>query len=133
MGSTVKIDSLASAVDDILKDYGDNVGLALKETIKKAGKDAAKELRATSPKRTGKYAKGWSTTTTVDSSAKTEVVVHNKKEYQLAHLLEHGHAQVTKGGRTVGFVKGQPHIAQVEERVTKELETSIESILRRGV
>ena len=130
--SKVSIDNLSDEIRDILEEYGDNIELAMKDTIKKAGKEAAKELRATSPSRTGRYARSWTSTTTLDSSAKTEVVVHNAKEYRLAHLLEHGHAMVTRGGRTVGRVQAFPHIAKVEEKVTSELEKKIESIIRRG-
>lgn len=125
-------DKLAVALQDILDEYSDHIELAMKESIKKAGKEAAKELRATSPKRTGKYAKGWTSKAVIDSSAKTEVVVHNAKAYQLAHLLENGHAQVTKGGRTVGWTDGIKHIQPVEEKVTEQLERQIETIIRRG-
>ena len=130
----VSIDNVADAITDILDEYSGNIELAMKDTIKKAGKEAAKELRATSPKRPGggSYAKGWTSKVTLDSSAKTEVVVHNKTEYRLAHLLENGHAMVTKGGRTVGFVQGQPHIKKVEEKATAELEAKITEIIRRG-
>ena len=128
----VSIDNVADAITDILDEYSGNIELAMKDTIKKEGKEAVKELRATSPHRTGKYAKGWTSKVTLDSSAKTEVVVHNKTEYRLAHLLENGHAMVTKGGRTVGFVQGQPHIKKVEEKATAELEAKITEIIRRG-
>ena len=128
----VSIDNVADAITDILDEYSGNIELAMKDTIKKEGKEAAKELRATSPHRTGDYSKGWTSKVTLDSSAKTEVVVHNKTEYRLAHLLENGHYQVTKGGRTVGWTEGKKHILPVEEKATAELEAKITEIIRRG-
>ena len=62
----VSIDKVADAITDILDEYSGNIELAMKDTIKKEGKEAAKELRATSPHRTGDYAKGWTTKVTLE-------------------------------------------------------------------
>ena len=50
------------------------------------------------PKRTGKYAKSWSTKKTKENSHSLEMTVHSKNRYQLAHLLEKGYAK-RGGGR----------------------------------
>ena len=49
---------------------------------------------------------------------------HSPKKYQLAHLLEKGHAK-RGGGRT----KAMPHIAPAEENAVKELENDIKKAL----
>jgi hypothetical protein len=64
------------------------------------GKKLAKELKEKSPKRTGKYAKGWRSTVRKESAVGAEVVVHNKI-YRLTHLLEKGHAK-RGGGKSRG-------------------------------
>ena len=53
------------------------------------------------------------------------MTVHSKDRYQIAHLLEHGHAK--RGG---GRVAGREHIAPAEERGNRELVQKIERGLR---
>ncbi len=53
-----------------------------------------------------------------------EVVVHSRNRYQLAHLLEFGHAK--RGG---GRVPGRAHIAPAEEKGIRELEREIQKAL----
>ena len=120
----VKLDDLAATVEKTLSNYADDVNDIVKQEIKDAGKEAVKELKEKSPKRTGKYAKGWRSTVQKESAIGAEVVVHNKI-YGLTHLLEKGHAK--RGG---GRVEGTPHIAPVEEEITGKLSDEIEKELK---
>ena len=99
MSKTVNPKTFAQAVNDYLEIYVENIGEDFEETSNEIGKEARDELRQTSPKKRGQYAKGW----TVSKSRKKKnyyaVRVHNKTHYQLTHLLEFGHA-TSNGGRT---------------------------------
>ena len=111
---------LQSEVNKIFDQYGQNVSKALSASIEEVAKESAKKLRKSSPVRTGKYAKGW--TQKVESGrVRVSATVYGKSgTYQLAHLLEHGHAK--RGG---GRVPGNPHIAPVEEWATGEIEKKV--------
>lgn len=124
MGNTVKIDQLATEIMNELTEYADMATDDMKAAVKKAGTSVKKDIQSTAPKDTGKYAKSW-TKTTKETSNSLEITVYSPSKYQLAHLLEFGHAK-RGGGRT----KAQPHIAPAEERGVETLEREIEKALR---
>lgn len=126
MSRTVKADKLADAVNEILKAYGDHVTAGMKELVKKIANEAKQETRNASPKRTGKYRKGWAVKDT-STRLSAEAIVHNRTSYQLTHLLEKGHA-LRRGGRTIGHVKAFPHIGPAEERAVKNFEKAVEKL-----
>lgn len=80
--------------------------------VKKAANKTRNELKsgALTPANTGKYAEGWGTTTVRDEDDWCEIVVHNKKRWQLTHLLEKGHAKFLWGRPTGERVPAYPHI-----------------------
>ena len=110
------VDSLSKEIEKALKEYTEEVEIALDNTKKDLARQGIKELKAKSPVRTGKYAKSWTR-----KKRGKKIILHNK-EYQLTHLLEKGHAK--RGG---GRVAARVHIAPVE----RGLHTSAEGILRR--
>lgn len=127
MSSRIQIDQLAATVMKELEEYADTTTDGVKAAVKKAANTVKKEISATAPVRTGKYAKSWATKTTAESSHALEITVHSRNRYQLAHLLEHGHAK--RGG---GRVAARPHIAAAEEHGIEELEREIERSIRNG-
>lgn len=108
---------LGKEIEKQLKDWGSvEVRRAANEGIKETAEKAEKLLKQGGPyqERTKKYTKDWThdlrrkaLTTGLD-----EYSVHNRKHYQLTHLLEHGH-QSRNGGR----VRALEHIAPVNELV----------------
>jgi hypothetical protein len=99
----------------ILDDYSEEVNQTVKEVASESAKRAANELKQTSPRRRPRYYKGWKATPKSLITGRVEYVVHNAKDYRLAHLLEFGHV-LRNGGRT----KAIPHIKPVEEKYTDE-------------
>ena len=97
----------------------------MKKAVKKAGTQARKDIQENAPVKTGAYAKSWAAKTTKETANAMEIVVYSRNRYQLAHLLEFGHA-LRKGGRTRAF----PHIAPAEERAAQTLEREVEKALR---
>lgn len=82
------------------------------------------EISANAPKDSGAYAKSWTTKATSETSTSIAMTVYSKSKYQLAHLLEKGHA-LRQGGRTRAF----PHIAPAEANGETHLVELIEKAL----
>ena len=122
--ANIKIDNLADEIMNGLKEYADLATDDLKKSVRKAGNTVRKDIAASAPKDTGAYAKSWSVKKTKETSNSLELTVHSKNRYQLAHLLEHGHAK-RGGGRT----KASVHIAPAEEAGAKQLEDDIRKAL----
>lgn len=127
MAQKVKIDGLAEAVMKELTEYADLATVDMKSAVKKAGNTVKKQIQGSAPKDTGAYSKSWSVKNTKETSKSLEVMVYSRNRYQLAHLLEFGHAK--RGG---GRVAGRSHIAPAEEAGIKELESEIERCLKNG-
>lgn len=100
MNERVSVDQMASAIMEGLTEYADLATDELKKSVKKAGK------------------------TVKETSHSLDVVVHSRNRYQIAHLLEHGHAK--RGG---GRAAARPHIAPAEEKGIEELEKEVEKAL----
>ena len=117
----IKADQLGAEIDKILKEYGDDVEFFMREVTLKIGRKGATAVKNEAHDKFNgdKYYKGW-TASEVKWPHYTSVVIHNRNHYQLAHLLEHGHAKV--GG---GRVEGRPHIAPVEEELIEEYRNAV--------
>ncbi len=125
MSDRIKIDQLADTIMKGLTEYAELAADDMKAAVKKVGTAAKNEVQAGAPVKTGAYQKSWAVKTTRESSNAMEVVVHSRNRYQLAHLLEFGHAK-RGGGRTRAF----PHIAPAEQNAAEMLEREIERALQ---
>ncbi len=124
MAGRIRIDQLASEVMAGLTEYADLATEDMKKAVKKAGATVRKEIQANAPKDTGDYSKSWSVKNMKETANSLQVAVHSRNRYQLAHLLEFGHAK--RGG---GRVPGRAHIAPAEEKGVRELEQEIQKAL----
>lgn len=112
--------NLKTEMNSILQKFGAQVDETFMKVEEGVAEDGVKTLKQTSPKRSGRgggrgrYARGWTYTKTANG-----FVIHNKTDYQLAHLLEYGH-DIVRGGKKVGHSDAIPHIKDVEEWVQDE-------------
>ena len=124
MGRNVPIGSLADTIMDTLEEYAGIVAEDVKQAVKDAGDVVKDDIRSHAPKDTGDYAKSWAVKKMKETSNSLTVAVHSRNRYQLAHLLEFGHAK--RGG---GRVAAQPHIASAEQKGIEYLEEEIRKAL----
>lgn len=123
--ANVKIDELADEINKGLMEYANLTTTDIKKAVRKAGNTVRKDIAANAPKDTGTYAKSWSVKKTKETSNSLEVTVHSRNRYQLAHLLENGHAK--RGG---GRVAARPHIAKAEQSGIEAFEKEVDKALR---
>lgn len=120
-----RVDEMAHVIIEGLQEYADLATEDMKAAVKKAGRKAKSDVQQGAPVDTGKYKKSWTVKTTKENANAMEVTVHSKNRYQLAHLLEFGHAK-RGGGRTRAF----PHIAPAEQAAAELLEREVEAALK---
>ena len=124
MGRKISISQLSAAVMEELEGYADLAAEDMKSAVKKAATTVRKDIETSAPRNTGDYAKSWAVKTTKESSNALQVTVHSRNRYQLAHLLEYGHAK-----RSGGRVAARPHIAAAEAKGMEQLEDEIRKAL----
>ena len=124
MGRNCAIGDLSESIMEGLEEYAALATDDMKKAVRKAGSSLKKDISERAPEKTGKYAKSWTAKKTKETSTTLEYTVHSKDRYQLAHLLEYGHAK-RNGGRT----QAQPHIAPAEAAAVKQLENEIAKAL----
>ncbi len=125
MSRRVSVDGMADAIMEELTKYSDLAADELKSAVKSTAQSVRKDIQASAPSRTGKYKKSWSVKTMKETAESIDLVVHSRNRYQLAHLLEHGHAK-RGGGRT----QARPHIAPAEQAGNEKLVKTIERKLK---
>ena len=93
--------------------------------MKAVAKETVATLKATSPRDTGEYARGWSYRVEFENREDIRVRIYNRTKPQLTRLLEYGHDKV-KGGR----VAGKPHIRPAEQQAEKKLEGAVKVVVK---
>lgn len=114
-------------INKILSDYSTDIEEAIAAEAQAVAKQGANELKHTSPKRTGKYAKGWRVNTS-KGRHEIECEIYNINA-GLTVLLEKTHAK--RGGGSV-TPRSAGHIKATEEHCIKEYETEVDKIIENG-
>ena len=125
MSERVSIDELDSVIMEELEKYSKVATEDLKDAVKETAASVRKDIQAGAPTDTGKYKKSWSVKNLHEDGDSIELVVYSRNRYQIAHLLEHGHAK--RGG---GRVAARPHIAPAEQAGNEKLVKIIEQKLK---
>lgn len=119
------MDSVEQQLASIMNQYSKEVDQAVQKALDKTAKDTAKELKNTSPKKTGSYAKGWG----VKKDGKKGRIIHNRTDGQLTHLLENGHV-IRNAKGTYGRTSPIKHIEPAEQKgiqmFVEEIERGLE-------
>lgn len=123
----IKIDDFSSALEKILDEYGESITDATREAVLESAKVAKQEVQSAAPVDTGKYQRGWAVKEEAADRLSFDAIVHNRTRYQLAHLLEHGHA-LRNGGRAPAIV----HIKPAEEHAIENMEKAVAKIAKKG-
>lgn len=119
-------DSMNKYISKVLGEVDLGVQEAINETIDKIGKTGSKKVRELSPKKSGKYAKGWRYNATKrQPDGSFSAVIHNAKYGWLVHLLEFGHPVFGKDAQGNTIVKKDPtkkndHVEKTQEWINTE-------------
>ena len=130
MVAKVKPEQLDEAIRGQLETYSAEITKNINENLKEVAETTAETLKkgGAYKERTGKYTPDWSVTArkAVSTIQSEQYSVHNRKRYQLTHLLEKGH--VTRNGkRTRAFEHILPAEQAAEERAVEAVEKAVRS------
>ena len=116
-----KLTGLQSEIMKQLNQYNKILNEDIQQAQKETATDLVDTLKTKSPELTGSYQSGWRI-----KKEKKKLIIHNKTDYQLTHLLEHGHAK-KNGGR----VAAQIHIRPAEQAAITNYLEKIEQAIKQ--
>ena len=117
----VSVNQMAEAITQSLGEYAELSNEVMKQSVTEVSQFVKKDIQVNAPVRTGKYKKSWAAKKVQENANSLTMVVHSRDRYQIAHLLEHGHAR--RNGNRVAAI---PHIAPAEQKGAEELKEKIE-------
>ena len=113
------------AIEQALAEFGEEVYDVMNRVIDSATISTVLELQqvrrfAPDGNPSGAYSSDWTSEDRRAGRFKKTSTVYNSDHYQLAHLLEFGHAG-KNGSRTTWRVQGYEHIKPINDKVEKEI------------
>lgn len=125
----IKPDQLDQEIREQLETYNADIQKAVSKNLKDVADQTADTLKkgGSYKERTGKYTPDWAVTERPGRSTLQgeEYSVHNRKHYQLTHLLEKGH--VTRNGKRT---KAYQHILPAEQAAQTLAVEAVEKAVR---
>lgn len=125
MDVKVNTSTLQSAIEDILREYGDVVYKATEEGLDAAESVLADNLKAASPKKSGKFAKGWKGT---------------KRKYKLSRFVGNSTTVPGKGGEIplsnileFSTTRGKPFIGKTYAASVEAMAAAVVAEIKKEV
>ena len=125
MAKKCSVDELASQINLIMSDYSTAAAADVKSAVRRTANSVKNQIKQNAPVKTGGYKSSWATKTISNTAYGMQITVYSKNRYQIAHLLEKGHAN-RNGGRTAAI----RHIAPAEEAGKTKLLSEIKKALK---
>lgn len=122
---SIDVDGLVAAMQQFQEEFLNAAKDDVEEVCVDVANTITQELKAISPKKTGKYARSWKYTIEHGGSW-TRAILHNGR-YQIVHLLEYGHAKVN-GGRVSPIV----HVAPEQDKADREFISKLKRKIEAG-
>lgn len=130
MSNIISIGITDLGLEKYLKTYPIKVRVIADKAALKAAKEGRGILIATSPRKHGRYYKGWSVRNKSTVAGGIEYVIHNKNSPHSVHLLEDGHEMFINGKNTGERVAGVPHFEKAKEKAGDLFEQYFDEGLR---
>lgn len=113
-----------------LKKYTAEIVKALDDLTFRTAEDMRREIASNSPRRTGKYRRGWAIQK--GRSYFTAMATVYNKNYRLPHLLEGSHRVVSHKKDTYIYAQPHRHIRPAEEKYVAKYIKEIERIMENA-
>lgn len=122
-------ETLEVQVKQILDAYDAEVQKIADATMESVADEAVKQLKVKSPRKSGKYRRGWKCIKEIQHGVKTFIICNPSNAYK-THLLNNGHVIRNKYG-AYGRKQGDNHIGLVADWANQEAESRIKRELSK--
>jgi len=131
----VNVSNFSDAVQNEIDMYCKEITKSVPDAVDQAAKKCLESIRAhvaMAGIKDKDYSRSWKKICELKSAFYTSYRVFSEKRYRIAHLLEHGHTQVSKDGKVIGKTRAFPHLIYAEEDSVQFLENLLKKNIQEG-